>query len=58
MFNALNISNVNGQSYTLDNQAANPAQQTFAFGQPTGRVGQSLGSGGPRAVQVGARFTF
>jgi hypothetical protein len=58
MFNALNISNVNGQSYTLDNQAANPSQQTYAFGQPTGRIGQSLGSGGPRAVQVGARFTF
>jgi hypothetical protein len=58
MFNALNISNVNGQSYTLDTQTANPALQTFAFGQPTGRIGQSLGSGGPRAVQVGARFTF
>jgi hypothetical protein len=58
MFNALNISNVSGQSYTLDNVNPIAANQTFAFGQPTSRIGQSLGSGGPRAVQVGARFTF
>jgi hypothetical protein len=58
MFNALNVSNVTGQSDTLDTVAAAGTPQTFAFGQPTARVGQSLGSGGPRAVQVGARFTF
>jgi hypothetical protein len=58
MFNAFNISNVGGQSYTLDTQVAAGAQQTFAFGQPTSRIGQSLGQGGPRAVQVGARFSF
>jgi len=30
------------------------------FGQPTARVGQgyTFGSGGPRAIQVGARFIF
>jgi len=28
------------------------------FGQPTQRAGQSLGQGGPRAVQIGGRFTF
>ncbi|MGA3185466.1 MAG: carboxypeptidase regulatory-like domain-containing protein [Bryobacteraceae bacterium] len=58
MFNALNISNITGQSFTLDTVAAPGTPQTFAFGQPTARVGQSLGSGGPRAVQVGARFSF
>jgi hypothetical protein len=58
MFNAFNISNTGGYSFTLDTQAATAAQQTFAFGQATSRLGQSLGQGGPRAVQVGARFTF
>jgi hypothetical protein len=48
MFNALNVSNLNGQSYTIGS----------AFGIPTGRVTQTFGSGGPRAVQVGARFSF
>lgn len=28
------------------------------FGQPTQRQGQTFGSAGPRAVQLGARFTF
>jgi len=35
-----------------------PAGQTYAFGQPTSRVQQVFGSGGPRAVQIGGRFTF
>jgi len=35
-----------------------PAGQTYAFGQPTSRVQQVFGSGGPRAIQVGARFSF
>ena len=34
------------------------AVQTYAFGQPTGRVGQTFGQGGARAFQVGARFQF
>jgi hypothetical protein len=33
---------------------ANPA----TFGQPTARSDQVFGSGGPRAVQLGARLTF
>ena len=54
MFNAFNIANLSYPSFTLD-----PAGTTTpAFGQPTQRVGQSLGQGGPRAVQVGARFQF
>jgi hypothetical protein len=71
MFNAFNISNLTYPSFSLDTLAAGctlvngafsscagtPAQ-TYAFGQPTGRIGQTFGSGGTRAVQVGARFTF
>jgi hypothetical protein len=70
MFNAFNISNLTYPSsgFTLDSLAAgctltNGAftscpSQNYAFGQPTGRVGQTFGQGGARAVQVGARFTF
>jgi len=49
MFNVLNYSNYSG--YTFDPSSA-------AFGQPTQRVTQVFGSGGPRAVQVGGRFSF
>jgi hypothetical protein len=71
MFNAFNISNLTYPSFNLDTLApgctlvngafsscAGTPAQTYAFGQPTGRVGQTFGSGGTRAVQVGARFTF
>jgi hypothetical protein len=60
MFNTFNISNLSGYSLTLDSATA--AGQTCTagcnFGQPTQRINQTFGSGGPRAVQVGARFTF
>jgi hypothetical protein len=51
-FNALNIANL---TYN-----GSPTINSVAFGQPTGRVGQAstFGSGGPRAIQVGGRFTF
>jgi hypothetical protein len=58
MFNAFNISNLTGYSSTLDTKSTVAANQTFAFGQPTQRINQTFGSAGPRAVQVGARFTF
>src|SRR5580704_10829297 len=54
MFNAFNISNLIYGSYTIDS-AYSTAQ---AFGQPVARVGQSLGQGGARAVQLGARVSF
>ena len=54
-FNVLNVSNLAGINYALDPVQA---KQTFAFGQPTARVGQQFGTGGPRAIQLGARFSF
>jgi hypothetical protein len=70
MFNAFNISNLSGYSFTLDPLAAGCSlsapgsaftscpTQTYNFGQPTQRSTQTFGSGGPRALQVGAKFTF
>jgi hypothetical protein len=54
-FNLFNIANLTGYNFTLDTVKT---PQTFAFGQPSGRVNQVFGSGGPRAVQLGARFSF
>jgi hypothetical protein len=51
-FNVANIANLTySTTQTLN---------STAFGQPTGRVGQAstFGSGGPRAIQVGARISF
>jgi hypothetical protein len=58
VFNAFNIANLSGYAFNLDTQAAPGKPQTFTFGQPTSRIGQVFGSGGPRAFQVGARFSF
>ena len=54
MCNVLNIANVGGYSFNLDSATS----QTQAFGQATQRATQVFGSGGPRAMQLGARFTF
>jgi len=56
MFNAFNIANLfyPSAAFTLDPKGTASPQ----FGQPTQRIGQSLGQGGPRAVQVAARFQF
>ncbi len=48
-FNILNIANLGGISSTLNDSG---------FGVPTSRAGQVFGSGGPRAFQLGARFSF
>jgi len=72
VFNAFNISNLTYPSFTLDSLAAGcslvsgafsscatgASAQSFSFGQPTGRIGQTFGQGGARAFQVGARFQF
>jgi len=49
MFNVFNYANYGG--YTYDPSSS-------AFGIATQRVTQVFGSGGPRAVQVGGRFSF
>ena len=63
VFNIFNISNLGGYSTTLDqgnfDTAGNVvAPSTFNFGKPTTRAGQQFGTGGPRALQFAARFTF
>ena len=58
VFNAFNIANLRGYGTTLDKLSSNPATQTYAFGQPTQRALQTFGSAGPRAFQVGGRFSF
>ncbi|HML18778.1 MAG TPA: carboxypeptidase regulatory-like domain-containing protein [Bryobacteraceae bacterium] len=70
-FNVLNVANITVTQaqldaantalpgYSVSNGVVTPgAGQTYAFGQATSRIGQVFGSGGPRAIQVGARFTF
>ena len=49
MFNALNCGNPTG--FNLDLNSA-------GFGQATQRIGQTFGSGGPRALQLGTRLSF
>ena len=68
-FNLFNIANLTGYSFNLDTLAKGCSlnagtaftscpTQTYAFGLPTNRAQQTFLSGGPRAIQVGARFTF
>jgi hypothetical protein len=49
-FNCLNLANLSGYSGDLRN--------TASFMQPTARIFQVFGSGGPRAIQLGTRFSF
>jgi hypothetical protein len=49
MFNVFNIANLSGYNFTINSQA---------FGRPTQRQSQVFGSGGPRALQLGARVSF
>jgi hypothetical protein len=70
-FNAFNIANLTYPNFTLDTLAngctltngafascSGGAAQSNAFGQPTNRTQSIFGSAGPRAIQVGGRFTF
>jgi hypothetical protein len=50
VFNLFNVANLDGYGVNL----AEPA----AFGKPNRRVNQVFGSGGPRAFQLGVRFSF
>jgi len=63
IFNAFNISNLGGYSTTLDQGSFDSAGNVvapgnFNFARPTVRAGQQFGTGGPRAIQFAARFTF
>ncbi|HYL38008.1 MAG TPA: TonB-dependent receptor [Bryobacteraceae bacterium] len=58
MFNTFNIANLTGYSFLMNTVNPDPNKQTFSFGQPTQRATQVFGSGGPRALQIGGRFTF
>ncbi len=49
VYNALNYANDTGYNTDLTSST---------FGQPTGRLSQVLGSGGPRIIQVGAKVEF
>lgn len=49
-FNIFNFGNLTGDAFSLTTPST--------FGEPTQRVGQTFGSGGPRAFQVAARFSF
>ena len=49
-FNLLNVANLTGYGINL--------LESSAFGQPTNRATQVFGSGGPRAFQLAARFSF
>lgn len=49
VFNLFNYQNLGGQSYDVT---------STGFGVPTSRAGQVFGSGGPRAFQIGGRFSF
>jgi hypothetical protein len=50
-FNVFNIANLTGYSYNLTSNSA-------GFGEPTARESNVFGSGGPRAFQFAARFSF
>jgi hypothetical protein len=48
-FNVFNIANLTGYSNVLNRPN---------YGQPSARVGQVFGTGGPRAFQLGTRLDF
>jgi hypothetical protein len=58
-FNAFNIANLSYPNFTLDTSPSpNAPPSSFSFGQPTNRTQSIFGSSGPRAIQVGGRFSF
>ncbi len=58
-FNIFNVSNVSNFNFNLvGSVVGGVTQPNPAFGLPNQRVGQTFGSGGPRAFQFAARISF
>jgi hypothetical protein len=57
-FNVFNIANLTGYSGTVNSLVAPGQVQSLTFGQPSNRVNQIFGTGGPRAYQFAARLSF
>ena len=59
VFNIFNVSNVSNFNFNLVGTVRTPEGKLLSvFGQPNQRVGQTFGSGGPRAFQLAARLSF
>src|SRR5262249_18067081 len=59
VFNIFNVSNVAGFNFNLTGSVEKGVTlPNPAFGLPNQRVGQTFGSGGPRAFQLAARISF
>jgi len=60
VFNIFNVSNVANFNFNLVGTAlpSGAVLPNDAFGKPNQRVGQTFGSGGPRAFQFAARLSF
>src|SRR5262249_28130127 len=56
VFNIFNVSNLSNFNFNQAAVTTNPNQPVF--GAPNQRVGQTFGSGGPRAFQLAARLSF
>jgi hypothetical protein len=57
-FNLFNIANLSGYGSGLNALAAPGQLQQATFGQPSDRVNQIFGTGGPRAFQFAVRLSF
>lgn len=57
-FNVFNFANLSGYGSGFNALAAPGQVQQLTFGQPSNRVNQIFGTGGPRAFQFAARLTF
>ncbi len=58
VFNLFNISNVENFNFNLAGPPGPTVLPNPAFGLPNQRIGQTFGSGGPRAFQFAARLSF